>query len=872
MEALTKGERLAHYEILEPLGEGGMGCVYKAIDSRLNRTVAIKIAKAAFSDRFQREAQAIAQVEHPHICVLYDVGPNYLVMEYLDGAPLGRKLPLKKALAFGADIADALHAAHEHGIVHRDLKPSNIMVTAQGVKLVDFGLAKVRESRASVDDTVTNSITTEGTVLGTSHYMSPEQLEGNPVDPRTDIFALGCVLYEMVTGQKAFDGKNTSSVAAAILAKEPSAIRMHQPFTPPALERVIERCLAKDPDERWHCARDIAIQLRSIGTEATVPAVQRRWLSWVAFAAVSLTLIAALGLWSMKRAASGNAAALQATIPAPVGTELTSFGSAISPDGKLIVVTAETEGKVRTLWLRSTDARTSRELPGTEDASFPFWSFDSKSIGYFAEGYLKRLDLDTGESHRLSRASNGRGGTWAPDGTILFSGQLSAALLRIPAEGGTATWATQLSKERGETRHNVPQFLPDGKHFLVFVRTADPAKTGTYVGELGSSRLQPVDGLMGVLFQSILLEGPDRSTHLLYVRDNSAFVQGFDTRALKLTGRPRLLPLRTARSSVMPGFLNITASRTGLLLEGGIQREQSQLIWRDRAGTALSVVGEGYEYITPALSRDGKRIAVSRADASGSYNVWVGETGQTALAPLTFHAGLTFYPMWSVDGASLYYSSDVHGAPNVYVKDASGSTPARRLMPGDTNQYAYDLSDDGKYLIYSEVPPASSFDLHILAFDAGAKSTYLATPASELHGQFSPGVPAKYIAYTSDESGAAQVYVRRFATGPAPEEKWQVSTDGGLCPRWRRDGKELFYITRDGRMMAVDVKMTDASISFGQPRMLFGGTSRVPASVIGRFTYSVTADGQRFLALGSTSPQRMSAVELIVNWQGLLRN
>jgi eukaryotic-like serine/threonine-protein kinase len=871
MQGLSKGERLDHYEILEPLGEGGMGTVYKAIDKRLNRVVAIKFAKTNFSDRFQREAQAIAQLKHPHICVLYDVGPNYLVMEYLEGAPLPRKIPLKKSLTYGAEIAEALHAAHQHGIVHRDLKPSNILLTSQGVKLLDFGLAKFSDAKGT-DDTVTNSLTAEGTVLGTFYYMSPEQLEGKPVDARSDLFALGCVLYEMITGAKAFDGKNTSSVVAAILAKEPPPIRNHQPFTPPSLERLIERCLAKDPEERWHCARDIALQLRTINPDEALQSTSRR-PSWIwAAAAFAVLLLAGAAVWTLRRPAPANPV-LQTTLLAPSGTELTGFGSAISPDGKHIVMTAETEGRGRALWLRSTDARTSRELPGTEDASFPFWSPDSKSIGFFAENYLKRLDLATGEIHRLARASNGRGGTWSESGTILYSATLSGALLQIPAGGGSATWATQLDRSGGETRHNLPQFLPDGQHFITLVRNADPKKTGTYLGRLGDpSSLRPVDGLTGSRYQSVLLEGPDGTLHALYVREDSLFVQPFDAKAGKLTGTPKLLPFQGAPSAVTPGFLNITASRTGLLLEGGSQREQSQLLWRDRSGNLLSVVGEGYEFLTPALSRDGKHIAVSRWDKAGDSNIWLIESGQSVLSPFTFNKSLNFYPLWSANGQEVFYSSDTSGMPNIYRKPANGTGQAKQLMPGALNQYAYDVSEDGRYLLYSEVPTANSFDLHFLALDGSGKWPFLTSPAAEVHGQFSPGSPPRYVAYASDESGSVQVYVRRFSlTGPG-EERWQVSTEGGLCPRWRRDGKELFYITRDGRMMAVNCTITGNSISFDKPRLLFGGRARVPASVLGRFSYSVSADGQRFLTLGSSAPPSASSMELIVNWQSLLRN
>ncbi len=887
---LPAGTRLGPYEILSPLGAGGMGEVYRARDTRLERTVAVKVLPSHLSSspevrqRFEREARTISQLSHPHICALYDVGNQdgveYLVMEYLEGETLADRLakgpvPLEQALRYGVEMCDALDRAHRQGIVHRDLKPGNVMLTRSGVKLLDFGLAKVIAKAAAPSGvtalpTVAGSspLTQEGTILGTFQYMAPEQLEGKEADARTDIFAFGCVLYEMATGRKAFSGTSRASLISAIMSSEPPSVSSVQPMTPPVLDRVAKTCLAKDPDDRWQSAHDVASELKWIaeGSQAgaPVPVVARRKhrerIAW-SLAGVSLAAALVLAVVHFRRAAIETRPTRFFVFP-PEQTTLAGGPAApqatVSPDGHYLAFGAVTSDKKTHLWVRSLDSLAPQKLPGTEGASSPFWSPDSRFIGFFAQGKLKKIDVPGGPPVTLCDAPAGNGGAWNRDGVIVFAPNREGGLARVSAAGGIPTSATTLDRRRKETAHVWPQFLPDGSHFLYLVLSGQRESRGIYVDSLGS------EGAKHVLKTEVRAAYAPPG-YLLFVRQGTLMAQRFDPNRLRLTGEPVRVAEEVAYNP-SNGRTTFSVSENGVLAyrsggAGGLPT--TELVWFDRGGKRIESAAGPALYLRPALSPDGKRVAVERLDnRTGIDDIWLVDLARSTLSRFTFGSFNQRSPVWSPDGGRIVFASDRDGTSNLYQKTSSGAGSEELLFRSDTAKHSTDWSPDGRFIAYENQDPKTGLDLWLLPLFGDRKPiSFLRTEFDEGQGQFSPD--GRWMAYTSDESGRREVYVQPF---PASSGKWQISTAGGAYPRWRRDGKELFYIAADQRLMAVAVH-ADSAVQAGQPQALFEPRfSGIPV-----IPHSVSADGQRFLINTPVEEFNSAPLTVVLNWTAELK-
>ena len=889
---LVAGTRLGPYEIVSPIGAGGMGEVYRAKDSRLGREVAIKVLPSQLTDdpdlkaRFEREARAISQLTHPHICTLYDVGSadgvEYLVMELLEGQTLADRidkgpLPTDQVIRFGVEIADALDRAHRAGIIHRDLKPGNVMLTRSGVKLLDFGLAKVLLSnRAEASSEGGSSLTTEmgasrpltqkGTVMGTFQYMAPEQLEGKEADPRSDIFALGCVLYEMATGKKAFTGASQASLVSAILRDEPRPISEIAPMAPPAIDRLVKTCLAKDPEDRWQSARDVMSELRWIGqagSQPGAPAVvvsrrkNREKLAW-AIAAAAIAGLAVLGGLQLRRHEE-PAPTVRFEVSPPPDVRF-GYGLAISPDGSQLVFEGSAVGKQK-LYLRRIASTEVKELPGTEGAAFPFWSPDGSRLGFFVGGSLKRYDLATGSAQILAPSANGRGGTWSRDGVILFAPDTGTGLSRVSVDGGKPVAETVLDPRGQEGSHRWPFFLPDGRHYLYLVRGAAAGKPGIYVGTLDSKKRQFVA-------EAVSAVGYAPPGFLLYVRQKALVAQPFDAGKVKTVGAPfPLVADMEALGDTQPtGYARFSVSGNGVLAVRSGVSSVSQFAWLDREGKKLSLTGSTGEQDEPALSPDQRYVAFERSDpALGTNDIWRLDLERGVESRLTYDPGTESTAVWLPDGRSVVYSSgSVTALQNEMIQTNSAGTGDKRVLlhSAEGSVYPDSVSPDGKVLLYEQQTQKGSIDLLLLPLAGGGKpATYLATPFDEAHGQFSPD--GRFISYTSSESGRGEVYVRSF---PAGEEKWQVSMAGGDQAAWKADGTELYYLSPQQEVMAVPVEHKPPGLSFGAPKTLF--PVRVPAYgvTLSRTGFQVSRDGKRFLVNQVTGGTDRSPITVALNW------
>jgi Tol biopolymer transport system component len=866
------------------LGAGGMGEVYRARDTRLERTVAIKILPAQFSSdpirkqRFEREAKTISSLNHPHICTLHDIGQqdgvDYLVMECVEGETLATRLekgplPLDQALKYGAQIADALDKAHSSGVVHRDLKPGNIMLTKAGVKLLDFGLAKattdaVATSLTEMSTALTQSrtLTAEGTILGTLHYMAPEQLEGREADARSDIFALGEVLYEMGTGRQAFQGKSRASVIAAILSSAPPPMSTLQPMTPPALDRAVKRCLAKDPEERWQSARDLGLELKwvaeagaaEVPAPATVRRQRRERLAWVG-AVVALAVALGLALIHFGRA-TRETRAMRFSVSLPENTSMIS--GRVSPDGRYLSFAGDSGGQTQ-LWLRPLDALAARPLPGTEGVrSVHFWSPDSRFIGFIAEGKLKKIDVKGGPPQVLCDAP-GAGpfqlGTWNGDGTILFN--LAEApgregLYRVSATGGTATRFTLHDESGKELQAVWPSFLPDGRHFVFACgrqrQDGGFEATGICVASLDSDQARKL--LDTTSYSEYAPPG-----YLLYVRDAALFAHPFDPDKLRFHGDPVRIVEHVATIAGV-GAPSFSAGGSGLLgfYVGG---SQSRLVWKDRKGVLVGQVGTPAEYGDLRLSPDGQRLVVPITDPqAGTTDLWLIELPRNLATRFTSEAADVYNPIWSPDGSRIAFGVPRGAPPFLHQKAVSGGELEVLLPSNGTMHLATDWSPDGRFIIYAERNPDTNWDLWVLPLGGERKPfPFLRTRFREMLATFSPD--GRWVAFVSEESGRPEVYVQPFQRSG---EKHRVSTAGGSLPRWRRDGKELFYVSHDNQLMAVPVQL-GASFESGTPKALFS----IEASQSVEISYDVSADGQRFI-INSPIPGTAAPPTVVVNW------
>jgi Tol biopolymer transport system component/predicted Ser/Thr protein kinase len=832
---VSVGDRLGPYEIIEPIGAGGMGEVWKARDTRLDRMVAIKRSKAEFSDRFAREAKAIAALNHPNICQLYDVGPDYLVMEYVEGSPLKGPLPLSKAVAYAGQILSALDAAHRRGITHRDLKPGNILVTNQhGIKLLDFGLARLT---SGADTTLTQA----GQRLGTPAYMAPEQWEGKPGDARSDIYSFGCVLYEMLTGRRAVQG-NLATLEPAVL------------------DNVVRTCTAESPDDRWQAASDV---WRAMNLPAAPAHNKTRSWFWPAVAAL---LVVGLG-WSFMRPSARRAAStgdpVTFAIYPPHGTAFSTPPNvtinapqfALAPDGRSIVFSAGRDGVRPLLWRRDMDRLAAEPLPGTEDAFDPFWSPDGRWVAFFAEGTLKKVAAAGGPVQVVvSEVHDPRGGAWGKDDAILFAIG-SGAIQRVSSAGGQPTPATALGER--EVTHRYPHFLPDGRHFVFLVSTAD-GEFGLYATALGENGRK----FIAKMNSSASFASPG---YLLSAEENSLLAYPFDAVRLRTTGARVLVAEHTGHTST---YRSAVSSAAATIAYADVLAAVGTLTWFGRNGTTLDTVGPEGCYADFRLSPNGEELAASRLDRQrGVADLWItdfarGSTNRIRGPSNIFNGS----PVWSPDGARIIFRA-ARGTASFYETSAVGAGTAHLLMSSDTIRREgvrsimvvdTDWSPDGHHVAFSVPDPGSGADIWFLPLTGDKKPfKVLGSPADEMHANFSPD--GRQIAYTSNESGKFEVYVQ---TLPLSDRKWQVSTNGGYEPRWRADGREIFYLSEDRKIMAV---AAGPGPSFGLPKALF--QTRVPAGIsMNRTHYVPSPDGQRFLINTETRNAPPPAINVVTNW------
>jgi len=878
---LAPATRLGPYEIVAPLGKGGMGEVYRARDTRLEREVAIKLlppelaGDEQFRVRFEREAKAVSALNHPHICTLHDVGQetvgaeqlHYLVLELIEGESLAERvaqgpLSMDEVLLYGKQVASALDAAHQRGIVHRDLKPGNVMITRSGAKLVDFGLARAGEGgvvdRLSTLETAARPLTEQGTILGTYQYMAPEQLEGAVADARTDIFALGALLYEMATGRRAFDGKNRTSLIAAIVSAQPPPISSVQAMTPPALDHVVRRCLEKDPADRWQSARDVMAELRWIaegGSRVGLPAVvasRRRVREGLAWSIAAILALAAVGFgiaWA--RRAPSPAPVVRFSVANPEG--VTAIGPpTASPDGRYLAFDAADTGGKRQIWLRPMDSLEARPLAGTEGVVRPFWSPDSRFVAFVSGGKLRKVAVTGGPAQTICDAPGGADGSWSPNGVILFDGTDNDPIHRVDAGGGVAKVAVAVDPAKGVSSVGWPEFLPDGRHFLYMTGALSDDRT-LMVGALDSTESK-------VLFKTMSRVVYAPPGYLLYVREQTLVAQPFDAAKQELAGEP--VPLGEGLGINNVGGASFSISSTGVLAFRAGQTQGRRLVWMDRNGKETPALEEAKNYVDTGLSPDGKRLAFDVTEPGGKGDIWIRDLARGVTSRFTFDPESEFGPNWSPDGRKIVFSKQAK-AWDLYVKDAAGTGEPEPLLQNEENKYASDWTRDGKYVIYASNNKDTNWDLWALPMTGEREPLPLVrTKFSEHGGVVSPD--GRFLAYRSNESGRAEVYVQEF---PEARSKWQVSAEGGSDPFWKGDGRELYYRGRDARMMAVSVE-SGAAFTTGAPQPLFQARF---ASIAARGLYRATPDGQRFLVLAPLGRDALPPTTVVLNWLAAIK-
>jgi Tol biopolymer transport system component len=891
---LAAGTTLGPYKILAPLGAGGMGEVYRAHDSRLGRDVAIKVlsphlaASPEVRARFEREARTISQLNHPHICTLHDIGhqegTDFLVMELLEGETLAHRLekgalPVAEVLTLGTQIADALDRAHRAGVVHRDLKPGNVMLTKGGAKLMDFGLARAAGFAAAPgalteSPTVSRPLTAEGTIVGTFQYMAPEQLEGKEADARADLWALGCVLYEMATGKRAFEGKSQASLIVAIMKDEPRPVSELQPMSPPALEHLVKRCLAKDPDKRWQSAGDLARELEWVaagGSQSGAPLASgadrrarsrgRERLLWSA--ALLVVVLAAAATVTVPRLLPHGprqaVSRLSITVPEDVTLFADATASAISPDGRTLAFLATDSAGTNRIWVRPLDSLVPRELIGTENGNLPFWSPDSRLIGFFADGKLKKIPAAGGSPEVLCDARDGRGGSWSRAGVIVFAPDAVGPLFRVSASGGTPNQVTSLDSTRHETGHRWPCFLPDGRHFLFVAMPERQGNFDAYAGSLDSRD-------RGFIVSAGTAPTYAAPGYLLYVRNASVVAQRFDARRLSFSGEPVTVGEAPSPSSYFYAAPRVTASDDGVMAHSGAGLPNTELKWFDRLGhPAGTIPAPPGRYEGVRLSPDGKRLCVDRRSSASAVDLWLLDLDRPVPTRFTFGPSMNQTGAWSPDGSRIAFNSNRLGPTDIYVKAVGGAGQEQPLLiSSGLFKNLSQWTQDGRFLVYDEPQPRTGWDLWLLPTEGDHKPVpYLCTPFNERWGTISPD--GRWMAYFSDESGKWELYVQSF---PTPGSKYQVSTNGTgfsyFFSSWVRDGRELIYVGADGLTLMVAEVQTSPTFKVGASHKLFKLRRD-------HLWGDVTRDGQRVLVTTPAGQASASTITLEMNWTAAMR-
>jgi len=893
--ALPRGTRVGPYQVVSSLGVGGMGAVYRARDDRLHRDVALKVLLPAVADdpdrlaRFSLEARVLAALNHPSIAQMHGLeetdGVRALVMELVDGPTLADRIgrgaiPIDEALPIAKQIAEALEAAHERSIVHRDLKPANIKMRADGaVKVLDFGLAKLIDRGAGIPNPIqdssssTSPVETEiGTILGSMAYMAPEQAQGKTVDRRADLWAFGCVLFEMLTGHRAFAGTTQSDVLVRIIDYDP-VWQALPARTPAPIRKLLRRCLEKDPKRRVDSAAVARIEIDDalampIRVESVHARDDRRSWTRKRLMGFATGIVAVLLILLGARAWLFGAPPIEAhpirlAVLPPQGT---SFGyAALSPDGRWLAFSGTTGVRAQ-LWIRAMDGTATRALPGTEGALLPFWSPDTRAIGYFAGGQLRRIDISGGVPLALADVSVPTGGTWSREGVILFGTLGGAGLSQVPASGGPVVSVIRPDRSRQETDYLNPFFLPDGRHFLYNVLGGRADGRGVFIGSLdGFSSRRLVSENSNAEYAPL----PSGGGVLLFAREGALLAQPFDPDRRQFMGEPVLVTdhVGTTFDASTAGVTrrHFTASNTGLLVFDPANRRNSRLMWVDRSGQRSELAGFD-DVVMTRLSPDGQQFAAARFDpqSSGNSDLWIADADGTNATRLSFDPANDIFPLWSPDGARVRWASNRDGVYSVYEKAATGSGQDRLLFQTPLAKFPTDWSRDGRLIIYRQIDPKTSYDVWFAPADPHGigftPTPFLQTTANEAAAVLSPSGTS--IAYTSDESGRYEVYVQSFPSGGS---KRQVSTAGGAAPLWRGDGLELFFHAPDGKLMAVPVK-EGASITTGAPMALF---EFHPAGALITPYYDVTPDGRRFLLNTLVDDEKAAPLSVLVNWHAV---
>ena len=881
---MTPLQQIAHYRITAKLGEGGMGEVYRATDTKLGREVAIKVLPESFARdpgrmaRFEREAQVLASLNHPNIAQIYGVEDRALVMELVEGESPRGPMPFDEAAKIGLEMAEALEYAHDKGIVHRDLKPANIKITSDSaVKLLDFGLAKAfaNELQAPAhrenSPTLTMGATEVGVILGTASYMSPEQAAAKPVDKRADIWSFGVVLWELLTGERLFDGETISHTLADVLrapidfGKLPKAI-------PGAIRTLLQRCLDRNVKTRLRDIGEARVAIQNCLSNPAVVLEKNEAASskvpgrFAMFAALAGVVLGATATWLWFHQPVPNAPSLRLEINPPANAKFGNFfaGMAVSPNGRMVVFSAQRDGVAEpSLWLRALDSLDARELPGTERGTYPFWSPESNSVGFFAGDKLKRIDVSAGPPQILCDARVPGGGSWSKEGVILFS--THGILQKIPASGGGAEPVMPLNASVGETNHRNPEFLPDGHSFLFLIASENPATQGIY-----ASRLDPPgERTKLVTTTANAAYAPPAQGHpayLLWMRDSTLVAQPFDGSRLRVVGDP-VPVVETVAANRTTDFMNagFGSSSNGLLAYwSGVTGDQQQLIWMTREG-AREVLMDIGRHGDPHFSPDGERVALERdlsSTGTGSFDIWIYELKRKLMTRLTFGPIGNIRPVWSPDGRQIAFASRPdQGVYQLFRKNADGAGTEEQMTRGPYNRHPTSWSPDGRYLLFREQHPRTGVDIWLLPLEGDHKPIPFAQSRfNEDAAQFSPD--GKWIAYSSDETGRPEIFIQPF---PATGAKWQVSDQGGELPKWRRDGKDLYFYS-GGKIRAAPLRLQAGRVEIDRPRDLFALT-RVTGPL---YFYDVASDGQRFLVSQPAADGR-GALRILTNWWSVLK-